>query len=110
VTYRVRDTDPESVTSVNKIGERVFIYETDAIKTASVAKKAGDKLFYQKVLVNEDITLETICNPAYEGNDVIAVSETEYSKLNSIFRIKAFTVPMSTSRQTLRLLREIKLT
>jgi hypothetical protein len=110
VTFRVRDTDPNSVTSVAKIGERVFIYETDSIKTTSVAEATALRLFYQKVLVNEDITLETICNPAFEGNDVIRVVETEYSGLNSTFRIKAFTVPMSTSRQTIRLLREIKLT
>lgn len=109
VTYRVRDTDPESVTSVNKIGERIYIHETDAIKTTAVAEKVATRLFYRKVLINEDITLETICNPAFEGNDVIRVLETEFSKLNGKFRIKAFTVPMSTSRQSIRLLREIKL-
>lgn len=110
VTFRVRDTDPESVTNVNRIGERIFIYETETIKTAAVAEATAVRLFYRKVLVNEDITLETICNPAFEGNDVISVVEKEFSKLNSKFRIKAFTVPMSTSRQSIRLLREIKLT
>lgn len=110
VTFRVRDTDPTSVTSVDRIGERLFVYETDTISSATVAEKTAERLFYQKVLINEDITLETICNPAFEGNDVIKVRETEFAGLNSNFRIKAFTVPMSTSRQTIRLLREIKLT
>jgi hypothetical protein len=109
VTYKVRDTDPESVTNVDRIGERLFIYESDQIKTVEVAHKTADRLFYRKVLVNEDITLETICNPAFEGNDVIRVSETEFSGLDNNFRIKAFTVPLSTSRQSIRLLREIKL-
>jgi len=110
VTYRVRDTDPTSVTSVDRIGERVFIYETEAIGTTTLAQTTAERLFYQKVLVNEDITLETICNPAYEGNDVIKVREDEFSGLNKNYRIKAFTVPLSASKQSLRLLREIKLT
>ena len=110
VTYRVRDTDPTSVTSVARIGERLFIYESDSISTLALATSTAIKLFYQKVLINEDITLETICNPAYEGNDVLRVREMDFSGLNGNFRIKAFTVPLSTSRQSIRLLREIKLT
>ena len=109
ITYRVRDTDATSVTSVNRIGERIFIYENEDITTLALATKVGDKLFYKKVLINEDITLETICNPAFEGNDVIAVREVDFTGLNSVYRIKAFTVPLSTSRQTIRLLREINL-
>lgn len=110
VTFKVTDTDPTSVTNRDRIGERVFIHESDTIKYQSVAEATAVRLFYKHVLVNEDITLETICNPAFEGNDVIKVVESEFSKLNGKFRIKAFTVPMSTSRQTIRLLREIKLT
>lgn len=110
VTYRVRDTDPTSVTNVDRIGERVFIYETEAIGTTAMARKVAESLFYKKVLINEDITLETLCNPAYEGNDVIRVRENDFSGLNRTFRIRAFTVPMSTSKQSIRLLREIKLT
>lgn len=110
VKYRIRDTSPSSVTSVNRIGERVFVYETDNISTVTAAAIVCERLFYQKVLINEDITLETICNPAFEGNDVIKVREADFSKLDSVYRIKAFTVPLSTSKQTIRLLREIKLT
>lgn len=109
VISRVRDTDAKSVTSVDRIGERVFKYESEHIGTQAVADKTAEQLFYKHVLVNEDITLETICNPAYEGNDVIKVKETDFSQLNSKYRIKAFTVPLSSSRQTIRLLREIKL-
>ena len=107
---RVRDTDPLSVTSVARIGERLFVHESDSIGTQAVADAVATRLFYQKVLINEDITLEVICNPAYEGNDVIRVKEQDFSKLDRDYRIQAFTVPMSTSKQTIRLLREIKLT
>lgn len=110
VAFRVRDLDPTSVTSVDRIGERVFIYESENIGTTALAEATAERLFYQKVLINEDITLETICNPAFEGNDVIRVKETDFAGLDSKFRIKAFTVPMSTSKQSIRLLREIRLT
>jgi len=110
VISRVRDTDPTSVTNVTRLGERVFKYESDQIGTQALADKTAESLFYKHVLVNEDITLETLCNPAFEGNDVLHVDEREFSQLNSNFRLRAFTVPLSSSRQTLRLLREIKLT
>jgi hypothetical protein len=110
VISRVRDTDPTSVTNVTRLGERVFKYESDNIGTQALADKTAQSLFYKHVLVNEDITLETLCNPAFEGNDVVHVDERDFSQLNSNFRIRAFTVPLSASRQTLRLLREIRLT
>lgn len=110
IVSRVRDTDPSSVTNVDRIGERVFLHESQDIGTQAVADKAAERLFYKHVLINEDITLESICNPAFEGNDVISVKEMDFSGLNRNYRIKAFTVPMSTSKQTVRLLREIKLT
>ena len=110
VTYRIRDTDPLSVTSIARLGERTLVHQSDTISSVTVAQSTAERLFYANVLVNEDITLEVICNPAFEGNDVITVRETGFSGLNSQFRIKALTVPMSTSRQSIRLLREIKLT
>ena len=109
VTYKVRDTDPDSVTNVDRIGERVLIYESDQIGTTAKAQKVAEKLFYANCMVNEDITLETLCNPAFEGNDVITLREVQFTGINRNYRIKAFTVPMSTSRQTIRLLREVKL-
>lgn len=110
VTYRIRDTDAKSVTSIDRIGERMLIHESDSIGTTNVARKTAERLFYKNCMVNEDITLETICNPAFEGNDVIKAREADFSGINRNYRIKAFTVPMSTSRQTIRLQREIKLT
>lgn len=110
VSVRVRDVNPTSVTNINRLGERLLIYESDNISSAATALAVANQLFYEHVLINEDITLETLCNPAFEGNDVIKVTEADFSKLDSEYRIRAFTVPMSTSRQTIRLLREIKLT
>jgi hypothetical protein len=110
IVARVRDTDPASVTNISRLGERVWKYESENIGTQAVADKTAESLFYKHVLINEDITLESICNPAYEGNDVIHVDERDFSQLNGNYRLRAFTIPLSSSRQTLRLLREIKLT
>lgn len=110
VSFRARDLEPTSVTSVDRIGERVFVFESDDIGTAALAESTALSMFYKRVLINEDITLEVICNPAFEGNDVIGVKESDFSGIDQLFRIKAFTVPLSTSRQSIRLLREVKLT
>ena len=107
VVGRVRDTDPTSVTSVDRIGERVFKYESENIGTAAKAQAVATQLFYKHVLINEDITLETLCNPAFEGNDVIKVKEMDFAGLNKNYRLRAFTIPLSTSRQSIRLLREV---
>lgn len=109
IVSRVRDTDPTSVTSVARLGERVFKYESDQISTQAQADKVAEQLFYKHVLINEDITLEAICNPALEGSDVIRARESEFSGIDKNYRIKALTVPLSTSRQTIRLLREVNL-
>jgi hypothetical protein len=110
VTYQIRDTNALSVTNITLLGERVLKFESDQIGTTALAQATATKLFYKSVLVNEDISLETVCNPAYEGNDVIKVVETDFAQLNDTYRLKAFTVPLSSTRQTLRLLREIRLT
>lgn len=102
VSYR-RNTDPSSPTNVTRIGERTFKYESDTIGTQAQADAAANKLFYDNVVVSDDITLDVICNPAFEGNDVVRVVEDDFTKLNSAYRLKAFTVPLSTSKQVLRM-------
>jgi hypothetical protein len=109
IVSRVRDTDPTSPTNVDRIGERVFLYESEDIGDQDDADTVAEQLFYKHVLINEDVTLEVICNPAYEGNDVIRARESEFSQIDSNYRLRAFTVPMSTTRQTLRMMREIRL-
>lgn len=109
VISRKRDTDPTSVTNVDRIGERVFKFESDDISTQEAADAAAKKLFYQHVLLTEDIALDGICNPALDGNDVIAVREADFTGLDNRYRVRGLTVPLASSRQTLRLLRNVNL-
>jgi PKD repeat protein len=103
------DTDPSSPTRIEVLGDRVIKLETDLITTQATANKAAKKLFLDNCLVSEDIALEAICNPALEGNDVIGVQELTFSQIERNFRVQSFTVPLSSSRQNLKLARVIDL-
>lgn len=103
------DTDPNSPTRIEAIGDRVFRYETDLITTQQTANKAAMKAFLDNCLVSEDIALEAICNPALEGNDVIGVQELTFSQIERNFRLQSFTIPLSSSRQSMKVARVINL-
>lgn len=103
----IKDENSLSPTRIAAIGDRVFKYESDQISTQAAADKAALKVYLSNCLISEDVDLEAICNPALEGNDVIAVQELTFSELDQKFRLRAFTVPLSTSRQTLKLNRVI---
>lgn len=103
------DTDPDSPTRIDAIGDRVITLESDQITTQKTANKAALKLFLENCLISEDIDMEAICNPALEGNDVIGIEELTFSQLQRNFRIQSFTVPLSSSRQNLKLARVINL-
>lgn len=109
ITAHKRDTDPSSVTNIDRIGDRVYKYETDNISTVEAAEEAARKLFYKHILLTEEIVLDAICNPALDGNDVIVIREPDYAKLNRRYRIRGMTVPLASSRQTIRLMRNINL-
>lgn len=102
-----QDNDPSSPTYVGKIGKRTYMYESKFIATVAQAQDTANKLLAQNTKVTEDIELQAICNPAFEGNDVIGVFEPTFTKLNNRLRLQSFTVPLSSSRQTIRLRRMV---
>ena len=102
-----QDTDPTSPTRIAAIGRRTFKYETDTISTQAAADAAARKLFNTVIVVNEDITGEAICNPAFEGNDVVALREDEFTFINRRYRLLSFSVPLASSRQTFKFARAI---
>lgn len=102
VVANLFDYDPASPTNIDAIGRRTFAYESDSISTTAMAVATANRLFVQKVVVNEDITGEAICNPAFEGNDVVAVREDEFTNLNNRYRIRSFSIPLASSRQSFK--------
>jgi hypothetical protein len=107
VTDNLFDRDPLSPTNIDAIGRRTFVYETDKISTVRACSLAAKRLFTEKVSVSEDVTLDAICNPAFEANDVVAVVEGEFTNINTRYRIRSFTVPLASSRQAIKLHRDI---
>lgn len=109
VHAHVRDNDPSSPTNIDRIGLRTYKYESDDISTTAAAQEAARKLFHKHMLLTEEIVMDAICNPALDGNDVIAVREPTFAKLNRRYRIRGLSVPLASSRQTIRLMRNINL-
>lgn len=107
VHAEAEDTDPASPTSTSRIGRRTYNYESKFIATTAQAQATADKFLQEHTTVTEDIELQIICNPALEGNDMIAVRESEFTKLNSQYRIRSFSIPLGSSRETMKLQRPI---
>ena len=101
------DRDPQSPTYYLRIGKRTLFYESTFIATEDQANDVAWKLLAQNTKMAEDIELQTICNPAFECNDVIEIREPTFSKINSRQLIQSFSVPLSASRQTIRLHRMV---
>jgi hypothetical protein len=101
------DNEPTSPTRIASIGRRTLKYESDGIATQEAADAACRALFFQNVLVSEDIGLDTICHPAFEANDVLALREATYAKLDTTYRIRSFSVPLASSRSSLKLQRAV---
>ena len=101
------DTDPSSPTYWLRIGKRTYTYESSFIATVEQAQTTANQLLAENTKVVEDIEIQSICNPALEGNDVVTVMEPEFTKLNHRLRIQSLNVPLSSSRQTIRLHRTV---
>lgn len=105
-----KDEDPLSPTRIDRIGDRVYRMESGVLSTQEAVDKAATTLFYKKLALTENIRLEGMCNPAYEGNDVVTVKEATYSRLDQRYRLTQFSVPLSTSKQTIHMTRALQLT
>lgn len=110
-TYRSerKDEDPISPTRIARIGDRVKRMESPVLASQEAVDKASLTLYYNNLVLTENVRLEAICNPALEGNDVVDVIEGTYSGLNSRYRLTQFNVPLSTSKQTLHMTRAVRL-
>jgi len=108
-TSSIEDTDPLSPTNTTAIGDRTFIYESDLLSTQDAVNHAVQKIYRDHCLISEDVALDALCNPALEGNDIVGVDESSFSKLSTTFRIRAMSIPLATSRQSLRFGRVINL-
>ena len=110
-SYRaeLKDEDPLSPTRISLIGDRVKRMESGVLASQEAVDKAALTLYYNNLVLTENIRMEAMCNPALEGNDVVRVIEPDYANLDARYRLTSFNVPLSTSKQTLHMTRALRL-
>jgi hypothetical protein len=96
-----KDTDPRSKTNIDLVGDRVFLIRNDRIGTVAQAQRALDRAWSNRFGIAETMSLETICNPLLDGDDVIRVTEKNFIKIDGHYRLARFSIPLVTSRQEL---------
>lgn len=107
VVWEKKDTVANSPTNVDLIGDRVMIVENQTWKTQAQVSSAGERLWTNKFKVFEEIQIDVICNPALEADDVITIKEQTFSGVYANYRIINMNVPLTTSKQTIRVTRDI---
>lgn len=96
------DTDPASPTSIyGTMGRRVFHYKAPLVYGNEQAALVAQKLYAEKCLVDEEIKLPTICLPHLDGNDVIAITEGTWSRVDDRYLAQRFDVPLREARQVI---------
>lgn len=103
----LKNTDSSSPTSIDKIGDRVFRYESPLLGSQEAVNQSASTIYYKHFLLSQTVALEAICNPAIEGNDVIKIQEGSFTGLNDRFLISTFSVPLVTSKQKITVKRVI---
>lgn len=107
VIYEKINTDPTSVVNVDRIGDRVHILESQKWKSQTTVNNAGLGLWNKRFNLFEEVVIDVVCNPALEADDVIRITEPRYAKINGLYRITNMNVPLTTSKQTIRVMRNI---
>jgi hypothetical protein len=107
VIYQKKNTDPASLVNTDRIGNRVRLVENQKWKTQASVDAAGQKLWDTRFNLFEEVVIDVVCNPALEADDVIRIYEPTFAKINGLYRINQMNVPLTTSKQTIRVSRNI---
>lgn len=106
----LKDQSPSSPTSITRIGDRVFRYSSPLLGSQEAVDRSARTIFYKHFQISQSVALESICNPAFEGNDVVKIVEDHYTKLNTRYLLSTFSVPLVTSKQRLGMKRVVDVT
>jgi hypothetical protein len=108
-TAERKNVDPLSPMSVDRIGDRVYRLESGVLASQESVDLAAQTLFYKVNILSQTVSLESICMPAFEGNDVVEVIEPNYTDLATRFLLSSFSVPLTSSKQKLTMKQVITL-
>jgi hypothetical protein len=107
ITYQLRNNTSGSKTSIQRIGDRAKYIESQRIGSAEQAETFAKKHWKRRLSLEETVSIDCICVPNLEGNDVITIVDSTFTNLNDknaapgkTYRIKRFNVPLVTSKQT----------
>jgi hypothetical protein len=110
IVSTVYDHDPDSKSNIKRIGRRTYRRETEDVSTQSQGDRLAKKLFNRKCgRIRNELSIESVCIPFFEGEDVVRVREGNFSNTNAKARLIQFTVPLTGSRQSLRARRVVRL-
>lgn len=98
-----KDTNPNSLTNIDLIGDRVYFLETKRIGTQSEANRALNRAWNLRFQLEETVTIETICMPSLEANDYVKVIDKDGTLVDDKYRATRFNVPLVSSRQQIEL-------
>lgn len=110
VVVQKRNTNPKSKTNIKRIGDRSKYIETERAGTEEEANRILERQWKRRLHLEENVSMTSICMPILEGNDIIGIRDTEFTKLSDVkkfgdkgkpYRLKRFNVPLVTSRQEL---------
>ncbi len=105
----IKNTDPLSPTNINRIGDRVYRMESGILASQESVDKAAQSLFHTTRIISQGVAIETICHPAFEGNDVVTVIEPVYNQLATKFQVDTLNIPLLTSKQKITMKRVISI-
>lgn len=108
VVVEKANTNQKTRTSISQLGDRTKYLETSRASTTEEANKILEKQWKKNSQLEETVSIDCICVPILEGNDVISIIDTLYtgigtekktSSAGKPYRLKRFNVPLVTSRQ-----------
>lgn len=94
VTAEAKDDDPDSPTSIQRIGSRLYIHGPDPlITTKELAQARADYELQKRLAIAERVDLELVPNYLHEAEDVIELIDPN-NEINDRYELVRFTIPL----------------
>jgi hypothetical protein len=96
------DVNPLSPGNVNgPLGDRTFFYSSPMITTTLQAQQVAQSMLPEVALIEEDVRLPVVPNPALEAGDAIVIVEP-ISRTDDRYLIDSITIPLGAGSSTIQ--------
>lgn len=96
-TSTVRNDNPASPVSIDKIGFKYFYEESSSISTQSEADDYANLLLRKLSIIAASISFESTLLPHLDANNVVSVDDSYYSYVQQRFIIGSIDIPLDAS-------------